>query len=145
MSNKFQGEADELKTLIARSGVQGEWIEKGVCLTYRTKTGDIFNWYSSTGTYTFQGAKTPDFQSKIEAAINNTDGLPVVPLQAKTKIFIVHGHDKDARDQLELVLMRLGLQPYILQNNDGGSKTIIEALETQIYKDAAFGIVLMTP
>ena len=48
-------------------------------------------------------------------------------------------------EQLELVLRRLGLDPYILQNNDGGSKTLIEALEQQIYKAATFGIVLLTP
>lgn len=63
----------------------------------------------------------------------------------RTKIFVVHGHDSAALEQLELVLRRLSLDPYILQNNDGGSKTIIEALEHQIYNEAAFGIVLMTP
>jgi hypothetical protein len=92
MSNKFQGEADELKTLIARRGVQGEWIEKTGCLTYRARTGAIFNWYSSTGTYNFQGAETTDFQSKIVAAIENANGLPVVPLETKTKILAFPFH-----------------------------------------------------
>ena len=42
--------------------------------------------------------------------------------------------------------MRLGLNPFILQNADGGSKTIIEALEHNIYTGIVpFGIVLMTP
>lgn len=41
--------------------------------------------------------------------------------------------------------MRLKLEPYILQNNDGGSLTLVEALEQNIYHDAAFGIILMTP
>ena len=41
--------------------------------------------------------------------------------------------------------MRLGLQPFILQNADTGSKTIIEALEQNIYREAAFGIILLTP
>ena len=41
--------------------------------------------------------------------------------------------------------MLVGLQPFILQNADGGSKTIIEALEQHIYQEAAFGIVLLTP
>ncbi|MFY9287653.1 MAG: nucleotide-binding protein [Alphaproteobacteria bacterium] len=146
MSNgKFVGEPDEIKALIEESGVAGGWTDKENCLTFRTKTGDVLNWYPSTGTYNFQGTKTPDFQAKITAAISAATGLAVKPKNSKTKIFIVHGHDKESRDQLELVLMRLGLQPYILQNNDGGSKTIIEALETHIYKDAAFGIILMTP
>lgn len=145
MSNKFRGEPDEMKHLIASTGIAGTWDDKENCLSFRSRMGDVFNWYPSTGTFNFQGSKTPDFQSKITAAINNTSGLSAVLADSKTKIFIVHGHDKDSRDQLELVLMRLGLQPYILQNNDGGSKTIIEALENHIYKESAFGIILMTP
>lgn len=63
------------------------------------------------------------------------------------QIFIVHGHDTEARDQLELALRRLGLEPYILMNTSGGGKTIIEALEGKIGKDFSsdFGIVLLTP
>jgi predicted nucleotide-binding protein len=65
------------------------------------------------------------------------------PDDRRTKIFVVHDHT--ALEQLELVLRRLALDPYILLNNDGESKTIIEALEQKIYEEAAFGIVLMTP
>lgn len=63
------------------------------------------------------------------------------------QIFIVHGHDSDARDQLELTLHRLGLEPFVLMNTSGGGKTIIEALEGKIGRDFStdFGIVLMTP
>jgi predicted nucleotide-binding protein len=71
--------------------------------------------------------------------------VPQKAADQRTKIFVVHGHDHTALEQLELVLRRLNLDPYILQNNDGQSKTIIEALEQQIYREAAFGIVLMTP
>jgi predicted nucleotide-binding protein len=68
-----------------------------------------------------------------------------MPTDSEARIFVVHGHDRDARDQLELVLMRLGLKPFILQNSNGGSRTIIETLEQNIYRDAAFGIILLTP
>jgi predicted nucleotide-binding protein len=63
------------------------------------------------------------------------------------QIFIVHGHDPAARDQLELALHRLGLEPFVLMNTSGGGKTIIEALEGKIGRDYSsdFGIVLMTP
>ena len=62
-------------------------------------------------------------------------------------IFIVHGHDTDSRDQLELALRRMGLEPLILMNTTGGGKTIIEALEGHIGKNhqSDFGIVLITP
>nr|WP_276600413.1 nucleotide-binding protein [Nannocystis sp. ILAH1] len=75
---------------------------------------------------------------------------PSGPLaEQKLTVFVVHGHDEVAREQLELVLHRLGLDPYVLQNRDSGGLTIIEALEQRIGRSAAggiaFGIVLMTP
>ncbi|XVJ58805.1 MAG: nucleotide-binding protein [Tepidisphaera sp.] len=52
-----------------------------------------------------------------------------------------------SRDQLELALRRLGLEPFILMNSSGDGKTIIESLEGHIGRDYSsdFGIVLMTP
>ena len=46
-----------------------------------------------------------------------------------------------------MVLHKLGLQPFVLQNTDGGGLTIIKSLERMIGKNAAssFGIVLLTP
>jgi len=65
----------------------------------------------------------------------------------KKQIFIVHGHDEESRDQLELALRRLGLEPFILMNASGQGQTIIEALEGCIGHDfsSAFGISLLTP
>jgi predicted nucleotide-binding protein len=53
-----------------------------------------------------------------------------------------------SREQLELILHRLGLEPFVLANTGGGGMTIIEALEQEIVKPhirARFGIVLLTP
>jgi predicted nucleotide-binding protein len=63
-------------------------------------------------------------------------------------VFVVHGHDATAREQLELTLHRLGLDPFVLANTGGGGLTIIEALEAEIGGgdgQAKFGIVLLTP
>lgn len=59
----------------------------------------------------------------------------------------MHGHDIEARDQLELALRRLDLEPFVLMNSSGGGNTIIEALEGKIGRSRSceFGIVLMTP
>ena len=67
---------------------------------------------------------------------------------ARPKVFVVHGHDTMAREQLELVLHRLQLDPFVLANTGGGGLTIIEALEREIGprpECAKFGIVLLTP
>jgi predicted nucleotide-binding protein len=106
------------------------------------------NWWQSTGTLQIQGRA--EASRRLKAAVLNEDraGLPVVPAaRASENIFIVHGHDTEARDQLELALHRLGLEPFILMNTSGGGRTIIEALEGQIGRDYSsdFGIVLLTP
>lgn len=146
---KFHGETAELEAAVEACGLKGNWTEDKGKFVFRAKTGEVMNWYQSTGTLQFQGANQAEFNERLSNALSEAGGQskPVKKDDAKGKahIFIVHGHDREARDQLELILMRLGLQPFILQNQDGGSKTIIEALEKNIYREASFGIVLMTP
>lgn len=145
---QFHGTVDELKAAVDACGLAGDWVERaenGGHHSFRAKTGEVFNWWPSKGTVNFQGKNQDAFRNKLAAALGAP--TPVKPAEAPpaAKIFVVHGHDRDARDQLELVLRRLGLEPFILQNADGGGKTIIEALELNIYKEAAFGVVLLTP
>jgi len=147
---KFHGDIDGLKVIVDELGLVGNWTDEsgptGTKWCFRARTGEILNWWPSKGTVQTQGKNSDGLRRFLEPSLDK--GLP--PKKAEeappvTKIFIVHGHDREARDQLELVLMRLGLQPYILQNNDGGSKTLIEALEANIYHESAFGIILLTP
>ena len=148
---KFLGTYQELQDKVLLTTINGEWKElPNGPKQYRSDTGAILNWWETSKTITFQGHKeaanvlrqkfydTPEIegQSSVPKIVNNKDSL---------NIFVVHGHDTSALEQLELILRRLGLDPYILQNNDGQSRTLIEALEQQIYDDSAFGIVLMTP
>ena len=62
---------------------------------------------------------------------------------APKRVFIVYGHDVQAREQLELFLRRLRLDPVVLQNIPGGGDTIIEKLER--LTNADFACVLLTP
>ncbi|MDD2711077.1 MAG: nucleotide-binding protein [Verrucomicrobiae bacterium] len=154
MPKKYRGTIEELKALIHGAGIYGDWDngEKGK-YSFRSKEAGILNWWTSTGTVNLQGPT--DAKAQLEAALaapndGQTPGAIASsqPVARKLKhIFIVHGHDSNARDQLELALHRLGLQPFILMNNSGGGKTIIEALEGKIGRDftSDFGIVLMTP
>jgi len=59
------------------------------------------------------------------------------------KIFIVHGRDQNVRDDVELFIRRIGLDPIILCNQANEGLTIIEKIEH--YTDVGFAIVLYTP
>jgi len=133
---KFHGNQEELSAFLDELGLVGEWVENGNHNRFNAKTGEIVSFYK-TGTVLAQGKNQEVIKGHLE---NLCAGKIVAPLAAakqknKPHIFVVHGHDRDARDQLELVLRRLQLDPYILQNQDGGGKTLIEALEQKIYKE----------
>lgn len=59
-----------------------------------------------------------------------------------SKVFIVHGHDEETRDKVELLLLHIGLEPVILCNQPDRGLTIIEKIEE--YTDVSFAIVLYT-
>lgn len=60
------------------------------------------------------------------------------------KVFVVYGHDPDARSQLEAMLRRWDLEPLILDQLPSEGQTIIEKLEKHI-TEAHFAVVLATP
>ncbi|HHK6005717.1 TPA: TIR domain-containing protein [Neisseria subflava] len=62
---------------------------------------------------------------------------------SSNKIFIVHGRDHNLLTQVENALMKLGLNPIVLQEQANNGKTIIEKIEE--CTDVGFGIVLYTP
>ena len=147
---QFFGEIEQLKELVKKAGYTGKWEHNSTnnCHIFRSRTGEVLNWWPATkkGTVQIQGQNADTMKSKIAPLL----GEPVsvahpVEDTAEEKIFIVHGHDDDARDELELILRRLGLEPFILQNSDAGSNTLVEALEANIYSGTALGIILLTP
>ncbi len=159
MSNSFTGTIEELEKIFAASGLEGDWTHESDRHTFKVngKKRGVIIWFPSTMTLQFQGSeevKAHNIQ-RYEAAFGQHGGgtsgqMPATVNQRNfhgQQIFIVHGHDTESRDQLELCLRRLGLEPFILMNSSGGGKTIIEALEGKIGKDFStdFGIVLMTP
>ena len=73
-------------------------------------------------------ALTPDKPSKI---------------MDKSKVFIVHGHDNQARLEVALFIKSLGLKDIVLGEQASSGNTIIEKLED--YTNVGFGIVLYTP
>ena len=153
MSIKFDGTIDELKEKVDQAGIQGRWQtgngdEKCV---FRSNNSGVLNWWPRTGTLQFQGSAKgkPELEALFESRLSaiSPSELPNTSTDNQRQIFIVHGHDVQARNDLELALRRLNLSPFILMNTSSDGKTIIEALEGQIGRDFAsdFGIVLMTP
>lgn len=61
----------------------------------------------------------------------------------KSKVFIVHGHDKQARLEVTIFIKSLGLKDIVLDEQASSGKTIIEKIED--YTNVGFGIVLYTP
>lgn len=59
------------------------------------------------------------------------------------KVFIVYGHDTKARDELELLLLRMNIKPVILSNLAPEGKTIIEALMANT--NVKYAVALLTP
>lgn len=114
--------------------------------------GTKVNFYHSTGKVMVQG-KDSDEKKRAEhllntapksarAAVTGTQ-QPLGPTHPE-RIFIVYGHDTDAREQLELLLRRLKLEPVILANMVAEGQTIIEMLETH-RTGVKYACVLLTP
>jgi predicted nucleotide-binding protein len=146
---KYNRTLQDLQVLVLSLGHEGDWTP-GANSVWRFVRRDRagMNWSETTGTLWFDGpgpAKAA-LQASIESALVGDGTLKEFDPSGKT-IFVVHGRDHTSRDQLQLVLFKLGLQPFVLQDTGGGGKTIIEALEKMIGKKpaSAFGIVLLTP
>jgi len=73
--------------------------------------------------------------------------IPISPKQVDkiknmSKVFIVHGHDGEAKTETARFVERLGFEAIILHEQASSSRTVIEKIEE--YSDVGFGIVLYT-
>lgn len=148
MALRFHGTHQELKDKLLPLDLEGEWEpQPNSVWRFRCRDRAGLLWSQTKGTIWFDGPEPAKARlaGRAEAAFG--DGAPAAPPANDGTIFVVHGRDHDARDQLELVLRRLGLSPFVLQVTGGGGDTLIEALERMIGKSAqsSFGIVLVTP
>ncbi len=75
-------------------------------------------------------------EKKLKKQISNNGEL------ISNKIFIVHGHDKAPRHEIENLLQKQSLKPIILELQASGSKTVIEKFEE--HGEVGFAIVLLT-
>lgn len=109
---------------------------------FRFDNGEIVNVYDNG---------TVDVQGKNREAVMTLLGLTKAPTKAKTataqarNVFVVYGHDEEAKTQLEAMLRRWKLEPIILDQLPSEGQTIIEKLEKYRDADVAFAVVLATP
>jgi len=60
------------------------------------------------------------------------------------KVFVVHGHDEQSKNELASFLYKLGLKPVILYEQPTAGKTIVEKLEDTT-RDTGYAFILLTP
>ncbi|MEW8053506.1 MAG: TIR domain-containing protein [Candidatus Thiodiazotropha sp.] len=144
---------EDLKSKIASHGLvisELKDIQHGQQI--RLSEGTKANWYTS-GKVVVQG-KDSEEKNLLNSVINEGATKPAQPVQAEVatpaqtadvepKVFVVYGHDTEARDQLELMLLRMNIKPVILGNMAPDGKTIIEALIANT--DVPYAVVLLTP
>ena len=143
--------ADELRDFLTQRQV--DFMEKEVQSgrQFKCAGGEIFVAYD-TGTVTCQGKQT-DLHKAVKAYKPGNANSQASPATANRdvgpdkRVFIVYGHDTVARDGLELLLRRLGLEPIILANLPASGETIIEKLEHYLkeHGNVGFACVLLTP
>jgi predicted nucleotide-binding protein len=140
---------DEMQTLLQSHNIGFSTKDIPHGRQFRLSDGAIANVYES-GKIVWQGRDT-DTVLKVKGLYSGTEPISA-PLKSKSKdvispsnnkVFIVYGHDIECREQLELLLRRMKLEPVILQNLPIAGDTIIEKLEANI--DVRYACVLLTP
>ncbi len=117
---------------------------------FRGPDGEIFCVYD-TGKFVPQGNLKSGLAVAVEAWAHGgavaAGGTVFGPEGAAAPVFIVYGHDTASRDNLELLLRRMGLEPIILANLPAAGDTIIEKLERYLggHGNVGYACVLLTP
>lgn len=109
----------------------------------RFASGEIVNVFDN-GTITPQGRG----QGRIREALGMEAGhvaAVAVAAQPSRKVFVVYGHDAQARTQLEAMLRRWDLDPLILDQLPSEGQTLIEKLEKYTSGEVEFAVILATP
>lgn len=127
---------DKLISLLISKEIPVKKTQRYKTIGYRIKleSGTAVYVYDSGGFFC-QGNNADQVRKAIEHEIID---------EPNKKVFVVYGHDKTARNQLQRLLEELNLEPIFLDNQPIGGRTVIEQLMEYI-PCANFGIVLMTP
>jgi len=90
-------------------------------------------------------AKGEDQPAPEAPGASNRGGAVTEPIVSGTReVFVVHGHDGEAKESVARFLEKLELDPIILHEQPNQGRTLIEKFETSS-KNVAFAVVLLTP
>jgi predicted nucleotide-binding protein len=140
---RFKGSRSALMARLKPLALRGEWSAQpnGIWIL-RCEDRAGLSWSETKGTMWFDGPLLPRalLEKKVTAAFRRDVAEPNG--MNDNVVLIVRGRDHKAWDELESVLRRLKLKPFILRGHD-----LIEVLERERRGDAqcAFAIVLVTP
>ena len=134
----FNLSLEQVKSLLANAGyivLEEKRLGNNLATTLKLQNGCVVNCWDK-GTVNCQG--------KNASAIESLFCQDIHDKVQNRRVFVVYGHDGNARTQLEAMLRRWDLEPLILDQLISSGQTIIEKLE-EYTKQANFGIVLATP
>ena len=164
MLNRQINTNEELELLIKNSNSWSDYNAEYLKQSFNNSFNEYRKDYQSSGTY-WGGIAGPSLQQPerqkfiIKNQITNLKNLIEKSVlfkspteetnQAKVlsintnEIFIVHGHDEEAKSKTARFIEQLGFRPIILHEQASSGKTIIEKIEE--YTNVGFGIILYTP
>jgi predicted nucleotide-binding protein len=140
------GHIDDIRKDLEAAGIRVmtcERLTNDLGHQVRCRGGEVINVYDS-GKVSAQGKN----QAAVKTALG-LEGEPAAkkPTPVSRKVFVVYGHDNQARTQLEAMLLRWGLDPIILDHLPSEGATLIEKLERYLVEDGEvrYAVVLATP
>ena len=111
--------------------------------TYRNEVDDYKDLINLRMAYLRNMIKTADMLPTSFEVTHQTDNMKKNGTVSKDEVFIVHGHDEEAKIKTARFIEKLGFKPIILHEQASSGNTIIEKIEE--HSNVGFGIVLYTP
>lgn len=123
------------------------WVTSETQPSHNASDHLILNGGYSTPAVRLSFFKSPPDQSRTTSQGSHSMNSPAQSSSApgsRPRVFIVHGHNREAKFEVKALLSELGLEGIILDEQTGGGRTIIDKFENEAEK-AAYAVVLLTP
>jgi predicted nucleotide-binding protein len=126
-------------------------VSKFLALAFNNETAQSFDSISEEFWTDKRAAQVGMLEGLVQQILVGYAAFPSRPgsseaiaaLQPSKKVFIVHGHDTEAKESVARFIGLLGLEPIILHEQPSSGRTIIEKFE--VFADVGFAVVLLTP